>query len=195
LNSPEEAYQFLPGNPASAGPPLFRQRILEEKRIHTEDCYQCQKCSAGCPVAFAMDYKPNQVVQMLSLGMKNLVLSSRTIWICASCYTCSTRCPNDIDIAGIMDLLRQNALQSGIVPAEKDVPLFHEAFLNSVHKNGRVHELFMIAHYRMKTGKFFDDLKLGWEMFKKGKLKFFPSRVKKIKEIRELFGGKDPYPK
>jgi CO dehydrogenase/acetyl-CoA synthase alpha subunit len=55
-----------------------------------------------CPVAFAMDYKPNQICRW-SLGMKERVLSSKTIWVCASCYTCSTRCPNDIDIAKVMD--------------------------------------------------------------------------------------------
>ena len=58
-----------------------------------------------------MDYKPNQVMQMVSLGMKDRLLSSKTIWVCASCYTCSTRCPNDIDIAGVMDWLRQTALE------------------------------------------------------------------------------------
>jgi heterodisulfide reductase subunit C len=53
--------------------------------IGVQDCYQCQKCSAGCPVAFAMDYKPTQIMQMVSLGMKERVLSSKTIWVWASC--------------------------------------------------------------------------------------------------------------
>ena len=87
-----------------------------ESGLNIQDCYQCQKCSAGCPVAFAMDYKPNQVMQMVLLGMKERVLSCKTIWVCASCYTCSTRCPNDIDIAGVMDWLRQSALREGVPP-------------------------------------------------------------------------------
>ena len=49
--------------------------FAEEKGIHVQDCYQCQKCSAGCPVVFAMDYKPNQIMQMVSLGMKERVLN------------------------------------------------------------------------------------------------------------------------
>jgi heterodisulfide reductase subunit C len=158
-----------------------------ETGINVQDCYQCQKCSAGCPVAFAMDYKPNQVMQMVLLGMKERVLSCKTIWVCASCYTCSTRCPNDIDIAKVMDWLRQSALREGVSPAEKEVPLFHAALLDSIRSHGRVHELGMMARYKMKTGKFFDDFKLGWKMFRKGKLKLFPSGVRKKREITELF--------
>jgi heterodisulfide reductase subunit C len=134
-----------------------------------------------------MDYKPNQIMQMVLLGMKERVLSSKTIWVCASCYTCSTRCPNDIDIAGVMDWLRQSALREGIPAAEKEVPLFHAAFLDSIRTHGRVHELGMMARYKMKTGKFFDDFKLGWKMFTKGKLKLFPSGVRRKREITELF--------
>jgi heterodisulfide reductase subunit C len=124
---------------------------------------------------------------MVLLGMKERVLSCKTIWLCASCYTCSTRCPNDIDIAGVMDWLRQSALREGVVPAEKEVPLFHNALLDSIRSHGRVYELGLMARYKMKTGKFFDDLKLGWQMFTRGKLKFFPSRVSKKREIAELF--------
>jgi heterodisulfide reductase subunit C len=160
-----------------------------ESGINVRDCYQCQKCSAGCPVAFAMDYKPNQIMQMVSLGMKERVLSSKTIWVCASCYTCSTRCPNDINIAGVMDWLRQSALREGVTPAEKDIPLFHAALLDSIRSHGRVHELSMMGRYKMKTGKFFDDWKLGWMMLTRGKLKLFPSRVRKKREIAELFRG------
>ena len=158
-----------------------------ESGINIQDCYQCQKCSAGCPVAFAMDYKPNQIMQMIALGMKDRVLSSKTIWVCASCYTCSTRCPNDIDIAGVMDWLRQSALREGVVPAEKEVPLFHAALLDSIRSHGRVYELGMMARYKMKTGRLLDDMKLGWKMFRKGKLKLFPSGVKRKKEVTELF--------
>ena len=158
-----------------------------ESGINIQDCYQCQKCSAGCPVVFAMDFKPNQIMQMVSLGMKERVLSCKTIWVCASCYICSTRCPNDIDIAKVMDWLRQSALHEGVTPAEKEVPLFHAAFLDSIRTHGRVHELGMMARYKMKTGKFLDDFKLGWKMFTKGKLKLRPSRVNKKKEIAALF--------
>lgn len=161
--------------------------FAEEKGIHVQDCYQCQKCSVGCPVVFAMDYKPNQIMQMISLGMKERVLNCKTIWVCASCYTCSSRCPNDIDIAGVMDRLRQAALREGVVPAEKEIPIFHASFLSSIRTHGRVHELGLMMRYKMKTGKLRDDFKLGWKMFTKGKLRLFPAGIRKKREIKEFF--------
>jgi len=138
-----------------------------------------------------MDYKPNQVMQMVLLGMKERVLSCKTIWVCASCYACSTRCPNDIDVAKVMDWLRQSALREGVPPAEDQIPLFHAAFLDSIRNHGRVHELGMMARYKIKTGKLLDDLKIGCRMFSKGKLRLFAPGVRKRREITELF----PVPK
>jgi len=165
------------------------------KSLNPQNCYQCQKCSAGCPVAFAMDYKPNQIMQMVSLGMEDRILASKTIWVCASCYTCSTRCPNDIDIARVMDWLRQSALKAGVTPAEREVPIFHAAFLDSIRTRGRVHELSMMLRYKIRSGKLWDDFKLGWKMFTKGKLKLLPSGIKGKKEIGDLFAGRNPHQK
>jgi heterodisulfide reductase subunit C len=142
-----------------------------------------------------MDYKPNQIMQMISLGMEERILASKTIWVCASCYTCSTRCPNDIDIARVMDWLRQSALKAGVAPAEKEVPIFHAAFLDSIRAHGRVHELSLMVRYKIKSGKWWDDFKLGWKMFTKGKLRLLPSGIKRKKEIDDLFAEKTPHQK
>jgi len=160
---------------------------------NVQDCFQCQKCSAGCPVVFAMDYTPNQVMQMVSLGMKERLLACKTIWVCASCYTCSTRCPNQIDIAGVMDWLRQTALREHVALSEKAVPSFHTAFLDSVRSHGRVHELSMMARYKMKTRRYFEDMVLGWKMFTRGKLKILPSNIKGRKEVAGLFAKPEPH--
>jgi heterodisulfide reductase subunit C len=177
----------MPVKGTQAKPADLADLFAEEKGIHVQDCYQCQKCSVGCPVVFAMDYRPNQIMQMVSLEMKERVLKCKTIWVCASCYTCSSRCPNGIDIAGVMDRLRQAALREGVEPAEKEVPIFHASFLESIRSHGRVHELGLMARYKMKTGKFLDDFKLGWKMFTKGKLRLFPAGIKKKGEIRKFF--------
>ncbi len=165
----------------------FLGEVVQGSGEKIQACYQCQKCAAGCPVAFAMDYKPNQILQMISLGMEERILSCKTIWICASCYTCTTRCPNDIDLAKVMDWLRQDALKQKIPPAEKEVALFHAAFLDSIRSHGRIYELGMMGRYKINTGKFFDDLKLGWKMLVRRKLKLLPSRVTRKEEITELF--------
>jgi heterodisulfide reductase subunit C len=82
------------------------------------DCNQCGKCSAGCPVVAAMDILPSQAIRMAQLGMEE-VLESETIWICASCLTCSTRCPKGVDLPRLMEALRQIALRQGV--AELDL--------------------------------------------------------------------------
>jgi heterodisulfide reductase subunit C len=76
-------------------------------------CNQCGKCSAGCPVVAAMDLLPSQVIRMAQLGMED-VLECNTIWICASCLTCVTRCPKGVDLPRLMEALRQIALRQGV---------------------------------------------------------------------------------
>jgi len=166
----------------------FSDLVAKESGESILACYQCQKCSAGCPVAYAMDILPNQVIRMVQFGLRERVLSSHTIWICASCYTCSVRCPNDIDIAKVMDTLRHIALGSGIKPAEKDISIFHSVFLDSVKSKGRIHELGLIWQYKVKTRDFMKDVFLGWRMFRKGKIKLFPSKFGGGREIKDIFG-------
>ncbi|MFH1918513.1 MAG: 4Fe-4S dicluster domain-containing protein [Planctomycetota bacterium] len=150
-------------------------------------CYQCRKCTNGCPLAFAMDVMPNQVMRMIQLGMEEELLSSKTIWLCAGCQTCTTRCPNDIDIAHLMDTLRQLSLESNIPPAEPKVVKFHKAFLDSLRRNGRVFELGMVGQYKLTTADLFSDTKMAWEMLKRGKLKFLPAGIKGKREVRDMF--------
>ena len=166
----------------------FSDVVAKESGESILACYQCQKCSAGCPVAYAMDILPNQVIRMVQFGLRERVLSSHTIWICASCYTCSVRCPNDIDIAKVMDTLRHIALGSGIKPAERDISIFHSVFLDSIKSRGRIHELGLIWQFKAKTRDFMKDVSLGLRMFRKGKIKLFPSKFGGGREIKDIFG-------
>ncbi|MFB0505212.1 MAG: 4Fe-4S dicluster domain-containing protein [Thermodesulfobacteriota bacterium] len=172
---------------AAATDPSFLDLVAQEGGENLLACYQCQKCSAGCPVAYAMDILPNQVIRMVQFGLRERVLTSNTIWICASCYTCSVRCPNDIDIAKTMDVLRHIALKSGVKLAERDIPIFHSVFLDSIKSKGRIHELGLIWQYKAKTRDFMKDAALGWKMFRKGKIKLLPSKFGGGKEIRGIF--------
>ncbi len=79
------------------------------------DCIQCGVCSGSCPVNFAMDYSPMQIIRMAQLGMKKTIFSSNTIWICATCYCCSDRCPQGIDVGDTMTTLRNLAIKNGYI--------------------------------------------------------------------------------
>ena len=181
---------------AIQGEKTFRDVVIESVGEEIFDCYQCYKCSAGCPISFDMDLLPHQIIRSVVFNQKEKALSSKTIWLCASCETCTTRCPNEIDIAKVMDVLRQIQRESGMPAQEPKIPVFHKAFLNSIKKKGRVHELTMIQQYnqesgdlmeKVKTGTWKDDVKLGMKMFFRGKLKILPPKCRGVKEVQKLF--------
>jgi heterodisulfide reductase subunit C len=130
---------------------------------------------SGCPVADAMDLLPNQLLRHIQYDYRDRVLGSKTIWICTSCYTCSVRCPNNIDIAKIMDTLRHLAIRSGITPGVKEISVFHSVFLDEIKSRGRIHELSLILRFKSKTKDFLKDARLGWKMFRLGKIRLLPS--------------------
>jgi len=92
----------------------FVKKVEELSGENLLACYQCGRCSGGCPSVPFMDLLPNQVIRLAQLGMKEEVLSSKTIWVCASCFTCFVRCPKGVDLAKVMEALRQIQLRQNI---------------------------------------------------------------------------------
>lgn len=165
----------------------FVHQVEEACGQNIAACYQCGKCTAGCPVAYSMDYPPNQIMRGIQLGMRDAVLSSRTIWLCAACETCSTRCPQDVDPAGVMDALRRIAYAEGIKSPEDDIPLFHRVFLGSVRQFGRLFEAGMMGFYNLFSGHYTKDLLMAPKMLMKGKLSLLPARNRNAKELKRMF--------
>lgn len=157
--------------------PKLAKLIQDELGENVFLCYQCIKCTSGCPVAEFLDWQPNQIMRALQLGEEEIALHSQTPWLCASCQTCATRCPQGLDITAIMEFLTREARRRAIEPGVPEVRTFNEAFLREVKLWGRAYELGLMAEMKLRllrTHKITEDLDLGVKMIRKHKLPFLP---------------------
>jgi heterodisulfide reductase subunit C2 len=172
-------------SPASM--PTLAGRLESEAHVRAADCYQCGKCSAGCPVASEMDASPSRILRMLQLELpqhEERLLRARTLWLCVGCETCLTRCPKEVDLPRVMDFLRKEALTRGLAHRDsRDVIAFHRAFLHSVEWVGRLFELGMIAEYKLRTGHLFQDMTQAPAMFARGKVGLLPHGRAKVARL------------
>jgi heterodisulfide reductase subunit C len=186
----------------------FVKKVMERSRQNILSCYQCRRCAAGCPVGEETGYvTPDRLIRMILLGDSEKALSNELVWKCTSCYTCGTRCPNEIQTARITEVLKQMSKEDHIDPLAPKVATFHNAFCTATKHFGRLNEIeFMglyetknhlrdLAHFRFKD--VFDEsitqAKLGLTMMKKKRLHFSFEKVKGLSEIKRLYkkaGGK-----
>lgn len=169
----------------------LKSKIEDFATIDVRQCYQCGKCTAGCPLSEEMDIMPNQVIRMLQMeypGYEDEILRSLSIWLCLACETCYSRCPQEVRISPIMDFLRQESIrQNKVNPKAKDILKFHESFLDEVRRNGKLNEVGLTIGYKMKTLNLFQDVENAPSMLLKGKLGIFPHKVQNTREIKKLF--------
>ena len=155
-------------------------------RTSLSRCWHCFGCSGGCPIAEDMDYMPNEILRMIQFGMLEKVLQSSSIWMCVGCNTCSTQCPNAVDIAAIMDALRQMAIEENAAIAEPKILSFHKEVVNSIARYGRTHKLEIMMRYKLAEKDFFTDSMVGLKMLFKRKLELFPSKVQDKKSLKTI---------
>ena len=165
--------------------------IETDVEVHAQKCYQCGKCSAGCPVADEMDLPPSMVMRLLQTEMDandEKVLRSHSIWLCVTCEMCLSRCPMEIDIPSMMDFLRQRSIQEKKVnPKAKNIIAFHKSFLNSIRFTGRLFELGLIIDYKRRSLNLIQDVALAPKMISRGKLHFIPDMIKDKVRMARIF--------
>ena len=164
-------------------------------------CYQCRRCAAGCPVGEETGITPDRLIRLILVGDKDAVLNNLLVWKCVACFTCGTRCPNNIQTARITETLKQMSKEAHCKPLIPRIADFHNAFMTSTSHLGRVNEIELMAIYETKT--MFKELakgnlkamleemkiqgKLGAEMTKKKRMHFDLDRVKNRSEIKALY--------
>lgn len=133
------------------------QTIADAGSVPLQDCYQCGKCTGGCPMAGAMDIMPRQIVHYMQLGQMDDVLKSKSIWLCVSCHTCVERCPHNIDLPFLMERARQEAQRRGMC-AVPEVRKFNTIFLENVRVFGKSQEAVLEGAYNVSTGRLMQDM-------------------------------------
>jgi heterodisulfide reductase subunit C len=178
----------------------FAKEVRSASGVDLYACYQCQKCTNGCPVSFAMDYYPHQIIRMIQLGLTDEISHAKSVWLCASCETCFTRCPNEIDIPTLMDHFKQRIVKQGEKPVESGVAIFHRSFLKNIRRYGRIYEAGLMREYFLKTSiaerkvdlkEMIRYLKLGLNMLKRGRLPLVPEKTGGKKAVKALFKKQD----
>jgi heterodisulfide reductase subunit B len=165
------------------------RRVQEELDQNVFLCYQCVKCTSGCPLGEFFDWQPNQIMRAIQLGEEDIALKSQTPWLCASCQTCSTRCPQDLDIPAIMDFLTREATARGYKAEVPEVSMMNKAFMKEVRIWGRSYELGLMAEMKLRTMNLFEDLDLGAKMIFKNKMPFLPHPARAPKKAKAVPGA------
>jgi heterodisulfide reductase subunit C2 len=177
----------LTGDPAGKVDASAEARLLSNARSLALRCYQCGKCSAGCPMGGEMRLKPHDVMRLVAGGKGRAAAADESIWLCLTCETCSARCPNDCDPAGVIDSLRELGIDSGVSDAPRRIAAFHRAFLAQIENNGRLHEMGMVMDYKFRTGDLMKDVTNAPGMVSRGKLSLRPDRIRGVAEVKRIF--------
>ncbi len=158
-----------------------------------EHCIQCGTCSGVCPLSIYMDYTPRQVMELVRSDFKNEVLQSHTIWLCASCYACTTECPRQIRITDIMYELKQRAIKERVYPKRFPIPVLAEEFTRMVHDYGRISETWLVTKMYLRTNPMaaLGMAGLGINLMKTGRFSLKQDKIEHREELAQIMEAVD----
>lgn len=115
----------------------FSSEIAKKSiEIRLEMCLQCGVCAGSCPILFAMDYTPREIVELVKLGLRDRALTCKAIWLCSGCYACSDRCPENVNPAEIINSIRSIAYRSKV-----NTPTMFSKIVENILSYGWIYEV------------------------------------------------------
>jgi len=178
----------------SALDPAFTESILSTPvGENLSKCIQCGTCSATCPLSNYMDYTPRRVMAMTRAGFKEEVLNSVTIWLCASCYSCTVECPKQIKITDIMYALKRKAIEEKHYPRRFPIPVLAREFLGMIQGRGRNREMFLLLRMALRTNPLglFKQLPMGLRLMLAGRLGLGSPKIKYTTQMQKVLTSID----
>jgi heterodisulfide reductase subunit C len=171
--------------------PNAQQEILAQiGELDLSYCFQCGVCSGSCPTVDRMEYGPRRMMHMVRLGLVDQALQSKDIWMCVSCFSCTARCPQGIQIADVMSVLRNLSLAKGV--ARDQEAAFSRTFVEVIQRHGRMYEAeVMLRYYLGKQGlagivPLMKQAGLAMNMLRKRKLALRPERIEQPEDVSEI---------
>jgi len=179
----------------------FVEEVMKRSGQNLQACYQCRRCAAGCPVGEEAGVTPDRLIRTILMGDRDAAVNNLLVWKCVACYTCGTRCPNNIQTARITEVLKQMGKQAKAELLLPRVADFHSSFMTSTKHLGRFNEMEGMAIYETKTAvrelmsgrlkAVFDEIagqiRLGAEMTKKKRMHAGFDRIKNRSEVHALY--------
>lgn len=162
-------------------------RVKAISGIDISACLQCRKCTNGCPVSGFTSSSPSEIIKKLQLGAGEELLDSELIWTCASCATCFSRCPMEINMAEVIDALRAMAEARGAAKPEGNAPLMNRLLLGTIKRFGRTYDLGAMALYKAGTASYGKDLDKLPTILKKRKIALLPPHGADRKTVKRIF--------
>ena len=156
-------------------------------------CLQCGTCSGTCPLAIYMDFGPRKIISLVREGFREEALSSQTIWLCASCYSCAVHCPRQIHITDVMYSLKREAIQQKLYPKRFPIPVLAQEFYKMVRRYGRSSEFWLVLRMALRT----NPLQLltmagsGWQLMRTGRLRLGQDKIENVKDMQRQMAGRE----
>ncbi len=158
------------------------------------ECQQCGTCSASCPTSDRMDYSPREIIAALRAGLLDRVLNSNTVWLCASCYSCTVRCPAGIKFTDVMYELKRMGDKYGFSSRKSPTAKMARCFVKTIDLHGRNAEGELLARYYLSTNPFraLSQLWFGLRMLIRGRIPFLPHGIKEVRNLRKMISAASP---